>query len=226
MKFPGKPILIILFLFLFASMYSQNYGEVLFIDFETPDTSIRFVDPENNCWIIGEPDKSLLATPYSGQRAIMTDTLNPYPPGNRSSFTITIPQEEYFDNSDFLLEFYHYLDCDTLIDSAYVDFSFDGGQNWYKGADRIDIFTANHMRRYFYGSNTGGNYALDAVISGNSAGWIHEKYQFTWYYALKKSQSELYYPDSIIIRWNFISQDNPGNKDGWMIDDIYYYFSG
>ncbi|MCB8999811.1 MAG: T9SS type A sorting domain-containing protein [Bacteroidales bacterium] len=214
-----KYFLFLLTLALSNTVLSQDYRNILFLDFENSNAKVSLSDGENNIWKIGHPDKSTFKTCYSGERAIMTDTVNPYPPNNRSSFTITIYKPDYEYNSDLYLEFYHAFDCDTLTDSLFLDLSFDGGETWFFGTDKMSVFEENFMQRWFQGTSFGVLNRLP-VLSGNSGGWVFEQYFMHWFFPVKKSTSEFSYPDSIIFRFNIISDSIQTNKDGWLIDNI------
>ncbi|MFW6020171.1 MAG: hypothetical protein ACOCPM_06280, partial [Bacteroidales bacterium] len=51
-------------------------------------------------------------------------------------------------------------------------------------------------------------------FSGNSGGWITT--QFGWQYAVVKNNPS----DTMIIRFNFVSDSIDNPKEGWMIDNI------
>lgn len=54
-------------------------------------------------------------------------------------------------------------------------------------------------------------------FSGHSQGWIQTN--FSWYMIPVKN----ILPDTMILRFNFISDSNDTDKEGWMIDDIKLY---
>lgn len=57
-------------------------------------------------------------------------------------------------------------------------------------------------------------------FSGRSDGWI--KTEFSWYVLpVKSTRSEI--GDTMIIRFNFISDSVQSEKEGWMIDNIRLY---
>ena len=107
---------------------------------------------------------------------------------------------------------------DSINDYAYVDFSYNGGVDWFQGTDWDLNFDDFLFSRYFEGLNKGGDF--DPIITGNSYGWVQDQYVMQWHYAVKKGTTEAIYPDSIMIRFNFVSDSIQGNRDGWMIDDI------
>jgi hypothetical protein len=152
----------------------------------------------------------------------MTDTIDPYPSNNKSSFTVTFYKSDYEYEAGLFLVFYHFFHTDTLTDSAYVDFSYDGGESWHIGLDQSDIFLETFYERYFLGYNYGYGGRVP-ILSGNSGGWVREQYSWAWYHVVKKNDEEFYYPDSIIVRFNFISDSLQTSKDGWMVDDINIY---
>jgi len=56
-------------------------------------------------------------------------------------------------------------------------------------------------------------------FSGKSNGWLTTR--FSWYIIPVKSLD--YIGDTLIIRFNFISDDIETNKEGWLIDNIRLY---
>ncbi len=198
--------------------FSQFY-DIVSIDFEK-NVTLEFSDSAQNIWQIGSPEKEVFLQSRSGNKAIVTDTINSYPANNRSSFSFTIYKQDYYWYNQLHLEFYHYFEMDTISDSAYVDFSYDGGLNWFIGPEfDLNFEGINHQR---YNVETGYGVSDPApIINGNSDGWARENYYWFWYSSVKKSNEEPIYPDSIMVRFNFVSDSLETNKDGWMIDDIH-----
>ena len=78
----------ILFLFLSGFVGAQyNVFDIRFDDSNLDDTLISFDTSSINVWQIGVPNKIIFDTSYSPNRAILTDTINAYPPNDTSVFT-------------------------------------------------------------------------------------------------------------------------------------------
>jgi len=68
----------------------QSYENINFDN--TNNIKSVFIDSVNfrhNVWQIGKPQKSIFKSAYSIPNAIVTDTINPYPINDTSSFIIT-----------------------------------------------------------------------------------------------------------------------------------------
>lgn len=183
--------------------------------FEDSCEYVQIDTSAQNIWQIGQPSKPFFDTAYSLPNAIVTDTINPYPNSNLSYFDIVIePQLFYY---DMLFSFKHKFQTDTLIDGGYIEVSYDNGTTWsnvlYEDTANLSqdqIFNTENL----YGEN---DTLMNGIhgFSGNSGDWIYTRIQWIWYFPLKTN-----YPDTLKIRFNFISDNIQTNKDGWMIDHI------
>jgi hypothetical protein len=168
-------------------------------DLNDRDTSnYFFIDTTqpNNIWVIGTPAKSVFNSAYSPPLALVSDTLNPYPINNVSSFSFTIATDDLT-----YIHFWHRINTDSLTDGGVIEYSTDGGANWN------NIINSSYILSNFY-SNT-------STISSNgnragftgTTGWIESVIQGYALYFVK-------------FRFTFTSDNLDTNKDGWMIDDI------
>lgn len=181
--------------------------------FEDPCDYVQIDTSAQNIWQIGPPTKSFFDTAYSIPNAIVTDTINAYPNSNYSYFDIVIePDLLYY---DILLSFKHKFQTDTLIDGGYIEVSYDNGNTW---SNVLYEDTINDPEVF----NTVNLYGADDTLkggihgfSGTSDEWIYTRLQWIWYFPSKSN-----YPDTLKIRFNFISDAIQTNKDGWMIDHI------
>jgi hypothetical protein len=69
-------------------------------------------------------------------------------------------------------------------------------------------------------------------VRGNSSSWIYSEYRWTWYFVVKNESTTDYlnqvkedsisnpFPDSIYLKFRFISDSTEESREGWMIDDI------
>ncbi len=199
-----------------SSVFSQ-ISDIVFFDFESEE-SIILVGDSTNTWQIGKPDKNLFVDSRSGLNAIITDTTNSYPVNDTSSFYFTIYKPEYDMYCALWFSFWHKFETDSTKDYGFVDFSFDGGDSWHQGANWNLYFEEVLFWREYVDLNI-GRYE-DPIITGDSHGWVRDEYTLRWAYGVKKGTAEPIYPDSILFRFNFISDSIQTNKDGWMIDDI------
>lgn len=218
-----KQIILASFIFLNLNSYSQNDYPINWdtIQFEEPYQYLIIDTSSQNIWQIGRPQKSFFDSAYSKFNAIVTDTIGFYPVNNYSYFDLYIGAFNYFYEYpyDIYVEFKHKFDTDPLKDGGYLTVSYDKGNTW---TNIIDDST------YYYGSpprSENENLYSDADtlfngekgFSGRSSGWITTR--FSWHAVLVKSAvTEI--GDTMILRFNFISDNINTNKEGWMIDDI------
>lgn len=190
------------------------------VSFETPTSKIIIDTTSGNLWQIGAPSKLLFNSAHSGIKAIMTDSLNSYPPNNTSKFIYVI-RNPYTQTCYTSMKFWHKYDMDTLVDIGIIEASYDGGNSWLLVSDTNEV---SPMGSYFWWDNDyhalNGNYTHhELTISGKSDGWIQSKFNWEWWIPVK-ADTIIVPPDSLMIRFTFISDSIDTNKAGWMIDDI------
>ena len=89
------------------------------ITFEVPSTDI-FINPDSgNLWQIGKPHKVFFSSAHHGSKAIITDTLNTYPPNDTSSFIYTI-HKPLIKTCVTCMSFSQKYDLDTLGDKGII----------------------------------------------------------------------------------------------------------
>lgn len=194
------------------------------ITFEEPYEYIVVDTSSQNIWQIGEPDKILFDSAYSINNAIVTDTLNCYPLNNYSYFDLYIGSfniNGYPDN--IFIEFKHKFATDTLKDGGFITVSYDNGNTWMNIIEDTIYWDSNPKweNGNLYSTNDtlfNGEYGF----SGNSNEWIST--WFTWHNipCNVKSTMDLN-GDTMIVRFNFVSDNIETNKEGWMIDNIKLY---
>lgn len=190
------------------------------ISFETPTSKILIDTAGGNLWQIGKPGKTYFDAAHSPINAILTDTLNDYPPNDTSSF-IYVMRDPYTQTCMTCMSFWHKYDMDSLVDQGIIDASYDAGDSWVVVKDTfVNGPSETHMwwEADYHASN--GNYTSHPLItSGKSEGWIQSSFCWQWYLAVNPD-SIITNPDSLLIRFTFISDSISTNKEGWMIDDI------
>jgi len=208
------------FLLAFAYQQSQAQWSYDSVSFENPVSKIVINPMINNLWQIGNPQKTFFDSAHSGIKAILTDTLNSYQPKDTSSFTYII-RDPYTKTCLTCMQFWHKYDMDTVGDKGIIDASYDGGNSWIMVKDTSGIMP---WWSFFYWEQDyhegSGNYSPHKLItSGTSDDWIRSKFCWQWYLPEKKD-TIIIMPDSLMIRFTFISDSILKNKEGWMIDDI------
>ena len=190
-----------------AQFYRQQY----FDGADTiPGTSI-FIDWDSsgsNIWQVGIPQKNVFTEARSLPKAIMTDTLNPYPVNNESTFGFTI--DSMFSNFGVLaVQWSQKLDMDTGKDGGIVEFSVDTGKTWQNAFNNPYVYN-------FYGySNANIDTLPDSTVifSGIDTTWrdLWLCFDMSWL-----SSFNVHF----MVRYTFMSDSIFDNKDGWMVDNI------
>ena len=203
----------------FAQVGDHNWDTIMF---ETNYQYIQIDEAEQNIWEIGTPDKVFFDSSFSVPNAIVTDISNTYPVNNNSYFDLFIGEynNPWYENNVFI-EIKHKYDTDTLEDGCFISVSYDNGLSF---VNIINDLTGN----FFYSpsetglctenlySNLNTLFNEEFGFSGNSQGWVTTK--FGWYNPVVDKSFLL--EDTMIVRFNFISDNVESSKEGWMIDNI------
>jgi len=197
------------------------------ISFDEPTDYIIVDTAASNLWQIGPPQKTFFEAAYTPPNAIVSDTSGLYPPDNHSWFDLIIGEfnmgGQYMGAYpyDIFVDFRHKYDTDTLHDGGYLEVSWDYGQTFMNiiedtlydwgvvpgvGWDDMNLYTPSDT---LYNGEFG--------YSGHSNGWIHTS--FAWH-ILPVDLQWFDPPDTMIIRFHFISDAIDNAYEGWMIDQI------
>ena len=180
-------------------------------DFESDCSMVRFDTLNQGIWQVGTPFKSNFTAAYSPVHAILTDSLNPYPGSNHSWFELAIPNTSWF---NILIEFKHKFDTDTLLDGGYIEPSYDDEGIWtnvlYDGM--VHGGMVNFENLYSPADSLANG---EPGFSGYSTDWVTTRMQWIWVFPVKS-----FPPDTLRLRFYFVSDSVQTNKDGWMIDDL------
>lgn len=170
----------------------------------------------NNDWVVGNTNKPFFLQANSLPNAIMTDSVNPYSNSNLSYFDIGINRNHFYFN--MYIQFDHKYETDTLIDGGYITVSHDSGQTWQNVLYDSTCIGCNYAP---YNINIDNFYSYsDTLLNGETgfsgtSNWKTTTIQWVWMFPVKQTPS-----DSLIIRFNFISDSTQTNKDGWIIDNF------
>ncbi len=189
---------------LFGQFYSPDSYTIDFDNFPQYDyIIIDTISNPDNIWQIGVPNKPMFANAYSATHAIVTDTLNPYPINDTSSFIFRHirPTNPELGNESLQLKFWYKFNSDSLTDFGMVEASIDNGATW------INLLTEDETYDFSW-------LAAKPILTGNSNGWQQ--------FALELSSLTYMvgYSDTLCYRFTFISDSVQTNKDGWMIDNF------
>jgi hypothetical protein len=189
------------------------------ITFEEPYRYLEIDTAALDVWETGSPNKVHLNGSYAGMNSIVTRLAGAYPANNHSTFTLMINgmNVDHYPYSVYL-EFMHRLDTEAGKDGGYIDVSYDGGQTWTN-------IIEDRRGCYVPGDDleTEGLYSLsDTLYNGEYgfSGEVHDwsKVRFGWEDCVTKTGAG--YQDSMILRFNFISDEQDTSQEGWNIDHI------
>ena len=191
------------------SLYTANMVQAQFgcnyHEFEG-DTGVIVIDTvnhANNIWQVGRPNKSLFINGHDNPGVLVTDTVNPYPANDTSSFYIVhYVAHGFMIPHTAIISGYFKMDTDTLNDYGIIEFSPDNGNTWVDLLQEDSIYW-NHAK---------------PSLSGLTKNWT--KFEFNMVHFT--SQFNLDYGDTIIVRFTFISDSIVESRDGWMLDDFYF----
>lgn len=190
------------------------------ISFEIPATSIVIDTVGGNVWQIGKPQKIFFDSSHSGSKAMLTDTLNAYPPNDTSSFIYVI-RNPYTQTCLTCMEFWHKYDMGSTGDQGLIDASYDGGNSWVLVKDSFYVLPigSSFMWNSDYHASTGSFTSHPLITTGTSDGWIQSSFCWQWYLPVNPD-TIISNPDSLLIRFTFMADSIADNSEGWMIDDI------
>jgi len=166
----------------------------------------------NNIWQVGHPDKNLFNYGYNGSKALVTDTLNPYPENNISSFQFSIKNCSWENNGGCgaygicYIYVAHKINSDTIAEGGIIEVS-------HNGSPFINIIedTTAQVGGDIYSIYDTLTSIGKPGFSGTSVNWS----EFGMVYG-----ATLQGFDTITLRFTFVSDGNQTNKDGWMIGMI------
>lgn len=187
----------------------DDYYVLTFEDTATlPHLRMDSISNRNGLWQVGSPQKAVFTSAQSPPRAIVTDTVQPYPVNDTSSFTVVNIASGYgwLYPHTVMLSGYYQVHSDTLTDFGTIELSPDNGTTW------IDLINDTLYSAYYQWWST------VPVLSGNSNGW---KYFSTWLSPLGPLFN-VQLNDTILFRFTFISDSIQTNKDGLIFDDLVF----
>lgn len=189
--------------------------------FEYPEQSIIVNDMPGNMWQAGIPQKTLFNASYDGAKAMVTDTADYYPVDNLSSFTFVM-KDAFTEGCYTTFSFWHKYDMDSTGDYGIIEASYDGGITWLEAKDTTlyDFGYSNFWWDMDYHETTGKFTEHKLKITGTSDGWIKSMYHWQWWIAVKDNDTIIINPDSLLMRFTFISDSIDNQREGWMIDQI------
>lgn len=197
-----------------AGFASYHFDDSAMLDFDTTDQQFQFgyyflppkIDTvQSGIWNICVPQKGIgFDSAYSQNKVIITDSLNAYPANDSSFFEIVT--NEFSECIRFRIKF----DTDTLHDGFFLTASNDHGETWYNYLSSSP-FQGDHYILCAPTIDTLINGQLG--VSGTSTTWETIEIR-SFYYGVKSVN------DTILYRFNFVSDTVDNSRKGVMIDNI------
>jgi hypothetical protein len=161
----------------------------------------------NNIWQVGAPQKIVFDGASTLPNALITDTVNNYPPNNTSSvYFYTVP---YVSWGVLGIQWKQKLDMEKKHAGGIVEFSTDYGVSWQ------NAFNDPHVYNFFGYEMENQDTLLtgDYAFSGTDTNWkdVWLCYDMSWLGGTA---------DSIAVRFTFKSDSADTGHEGWMIDNL------
>lgn len=207
----------LLTLFILMSTFSSLVGQEEFIQyFDGADTvcvgqdytlsiCIDIEDDTTNIWQIGVPQKPIFNSASTLPGALVTDTINSYPPDNISRFQFVI--KPWINWGILALHWMQKLDMDQRFDGGTIEFSNDLGVTWENAFNNPYVYN-------FYGYEIANADTLpsgDYCFSGADSLWrdVWLCYDMSWVHE-----------EGLHVRYTFSSDSLDNNREGWLIDNL------
>lgn len=206
-----KLILLLVFLPFLSYSYSQaEWYESYFDGGDTLPHSVIFemdtVLP--NIWQVGPPQKSIFDGAFSGEGVLVTDTIQPYPINDSSSFKVLFPNANVY--GVIAVRWAQKLDLEPGVDGGLLEFSIDSGLTWQNPFGNPFVYN-------FYGFESENMDTLPdgtVLFSGTDTVWrdIWLCFEGSWSW----DQGE----QTTMVRYTLLSDSNDTQQEGWMIDNF------
>lgn len=195
------------FFFFLNSLVAMSFGQVK-CNFQTPCSLVMPIG-DSSAWQIGTATTPFFSSFWTSSKGIITDPIGMYGINRHDSFDVHISNGA---GVSVLFQFEHLFDTDSLSDGGYVEVSYDEGKTWKDLREPDTVFAPIAVYTFSAGFSPLPNGKLG--FSGNSKEIITTAYHWDWVKVLKNA------PPYTYLRFHFISDENPDNKEGWMIHSM------
>ncbi|MBK7129637.1 MAG: T9SS type A sorting domain-containing protein [Crocinitomicaceae bacterium] len=181
------------------------------IDFENDQDSIHItidtISNPSNIWQIGAPQKSIFSS-LPGENSIVTDTLNPYPANDTSSFIVKHVACEGIGGSGGMCSIsgMYQVDTDSLNDFGKIEFSPDNGVNWVLISQDTLLYNSAPWPTFIYNCKFTGTSAGQELFEID-LGLTYEIFNITT-------------GDTVLFKFTFISDNVSELRDGLLFDEL------
>jgi len=184
-----------------ADTLGNPYHDVIIIDKDS-----------NSIWQIGKPNKSIFTNANTVPNVIVTDTINPYPINDTSSFQFGLSTDFFNFSGVLAIQWMQKLDIKDGEDIGVVEYSIDTGSTW------VNTYNNPYIYNY-YGYN--GNLNIDTINNEVGFTGVDSNWRDVWLCFEGNYFSTI--TDTLIVRYTFKSDSIFDNRDGWMIDNLYIH---
>lgn len=214
-----KIILPVICCLFFLQGHSQDTIEV---DYWTPfqgdfqqssnDSFFGIDTAAGNIWQIGQPNKITFNSAASLNRCLVTDTINPYPVNNQSTFTLKIISHD--GGYCCQIDFYYYINSTLGSDGGAIFISHDYGLTW------TNIVNDPSVNSFSWCGPSNLPYTInDTVRSLNEPGI--SGISPVQHGATLNVNPTMYPIDTFFLRFVFASDSIADNLDGWAIQYLW-----
>lgn len=205
-----------------AQPYGWGFENCDTVSFENALPYNLYIDTASSCiWQRGNPNKTVFTGAIVGSSSLVTDTINTYPPGNKSSFIVDLRNDSSECYQYGLMQFIHSVNTDSLA-GGYIEVSIDSTYwinifNPIEPGFRYGIFKKNN----FSPEPSGLQWVVPDTLFNGELGFngnydADTMYMFFEYIVIKSNQF------SPRFRFTFISDSLAQPNDGWLIDNIVF----
>lgn len=217
-----------------AMLYTDINAQIIWTDSCDFTSNCQYIalDTSNSIWRIGNSTKPF----FNGQSGITTLLDSSYPAMNHSYFDILVVDTNTvdfgYDFPNFTLAFDHKFHTDSLLDGMYIEVSYDHGLTFYNVVEDPLTEFPIHIFDFWNGYTVSsadllynGEYGFSASStnhpSSDTNGWLHSELNYTFFLPVAHIADDTWgTPDSMMFRFNFISDNVDNHKEGWMIDNF------
>ncbi len=169
-------------------------------------------------WQIGVTHKAFFVYGSSGTRAMMTDTLNPYPVNANNFFVLKI-----HNGINTIVDFWHKYQTDSAHDGGTVEFSNDHGATWQNIMGACNSNGATCMpgvktTNFYSATDTLGDGT--PAFSGIHDSVIYSRFQFLIGCPEQPTSICDFTTDTFYVRFRFESDSTSDTLAGWRIDSV------
>jgi hypothetical protein len=209
--------IVYLFILLFISFTSQAQRGIYYVDTTKIEWSktFDFEQGENanveSIWQFGQPRKTLLNSPFSGKRALITDSFQLISGKRKEGFQLKFNHYEYINSGNFHIGFRHRFDFDSLS-GGLVRISTNNGKTFSNVWSDTGYFSPYWWHNNLYPKNS-LIWNGEPGFKGQSSEWIYTQINLTFFILVKTS-------DTLIISFDYESDSLSSPHEGWEIDEI------